>query len=116
MRTLHVWLAWVIVVATLVTGIWSAVAHWRPELRSRALVPAIYVSWVLTVLQVTVGVIVLQSESLEADGLHTFYGFLAMASIAIIYSYRQQIPQWEHLLYGAGNLFIMGLALRAVVL
>ncbi len=39
-----------------------------------------------------------------------------MASIAIIYSYRQQIPQWEHLLYGAGNLFIMGLALRAVVL
>jgi hypothetical protein len=115
-RSLHVGLAWVIVAATLTTGLWSTAAHWRSELRHRTLVPAIYASWVLTVVQVTVGVIVLQSQTVEIDGLHTFYGFLAMASIAIIYSYRQQIPQWEHLLYGGGNLFIMGLALRAVVL
>ncbi len=115
MSTLHWILAWVVAVTTGLTGVWAAVAHWRTEIRSAVLVPAIYASWVLTVVQVTIGVVVLQS-GVEADDLHYFYGFLAMASIAIIYSYRQQIPQWDYLLLGGGNLFIMGLALRAIVL
>ncbi len=112
MSTVHWILAWVVVVTTGFTGVWATVGHWRTEIRSDLLVPAIYASWVLTVLEVTIGVVVLQS-GVEADDLHYFYGFLAMASIAIIYSYRQQIPQWEYLLLGGGNLFIMGLALRA---
>ncbi|MFW2380282.1 MAG: hypothetical protein ACN4GZ_00890 [Acidimicrobiales bacterium] len=115
MSTVHLVLAWVVAVATGVTGVWATLCHWRTEARSAALMPAIYGSWVLTVLQVTVGVVVLQS-GVEADDLHYFYGFLAMASIAIIYSYRQQVVQWEYLLLGGGNLFIMGLALRAFFL
>lgn len=100
----------------LVTGVWSGAAHWRAPLRTPALVPAIFAGWVLVVVQVTVGVVLLQIEGLEADGLHYFYGFLAMASIAIIYSYRQQLEDWQYLLFGGGNLFIMGLAIRAVFL
>ncbi len=115
MSTVHLMLAWVVAVTTGVTGVWATAGHWRPDVRSALLVPAIYGTWILTVMQVTVGVIVLQS-GVEADDLHYFYGFLAMASVAIIYSYRQQIPQWEYLLLGGGNLFIMGLALRAIFL
>lgn len=116
MRSVHVGLAWLVIAWHLATGVWSSAAHWRPPLVHRALVPAIYAGWVLVVVQVTVGVVLLQVEGLEADGLHYFYGFLAMASIAIIYSYRQQIQEWQYLLFGGGNLFIMGLAVRAVFL
>ncbi|MBT8241857.1 MAG: hypothetical protein KJN63_11580 [Acidimicrobiia bacterium] len=115
MSTVHQYLAWILAATTGITGTWATAAHWRNEFRTGLLVPAIFGTWVLTVVQVTVGVIVLQS-GLQADDLHYFYGFLAMASVAIIYSYRQQIPQWEYLLLGGGNLFIMGLALRAVFL
>ncbi len=115
MSGLHFVVAWLVIAATGLTGLWAGVAHWRPSLRSDALVWAVYASWVLTVAQVTLGVVVLQS-GVEADQLHYFYGFLAMAAIAIIYSYRQQIEKWEYLLLEGGNLFIMGLALRAVFL
>ena len=115
MATLHLVLAWVVAATTAITGGWATGAHWRPRLRTPLLVPAVYGSWVLTVAQVTIGVVVLQSGR-EADQLHYFYGFLAMASIAIVYSYRQQLEQWDHLLLGGGNLFIMGLALRAIFL
>ena len=115
MSSLHHLLAWVVVGACGATGAWASTAHWRPDLRRSYLIPAVYASWVLVVAQVTVGVIVLQG-GVPAGQLHYFYGFLAMASVAIIYSYRQQIPDWELLLLGVGNLFIMGLALRSILL
>ncbi len=115
MSGLHTALAWVVVVTGLVTGAWAVGAHWKEQWRSSLLIPAIYASWVVVVLQVTLGVVVLQS-GVEAGQLHYFYGFLAMAAVAIIYSYRPQVPQWEFLLFGGGNLFIMGLALRSIFL
>ncbi len=45
-----------------------------------------------------------------------FYGFVAFASVGIIYSYRQQLEEWTYLLYGFGGLFLMGLGLRAIYL
>lgn len=115
MSNVHSVLAWLVIAATGLTGLWAGAAHWRQSLRSDVLLWSVYASWVLTVAQVTLGVFVLQSGA-EADQLHYFYGFLAMASIAIVYSYRQQIERWEFLLLSGGNLFIMGLALRAVFL
>ncbi len=116
MRSLHIWLGWAVILANLITGLWALGAHWRQELRVAALVPAIYAGWTVTSLQVTVGVLALQGGANEAGGLHYFYGFLCIAAIAIIYSYRPQIEEWQHLLFGLGNLFIMGLALRAFFL
>jgi hypothetical protein len=43
-----------------------------------------------------------------------FYGFVALITVGIVYSYRQQMAQWKYLLYGLGGLFLMGLALRAI--
>ena len=50
-----------------------------------------------------------------APKFHMFYGFVAIIAVAIIYSYRQQMQQWLYLLYGFGSLFIMGLAIRAML-
>ena len=44
-----------------------------------------------------------------------FYGFVAIISVALIYSYRQQMERYRYLLYGLGGLFIMGLAIRAMI-
>jgi hypothetical protein len=40
---------------------------------------------------------------------------VAIAAVGIIYSYRPQLQPYVYLLYGLGGLFIMGLAIRAVV-
>lgn len=113
---MHIWLGWAVILANLITGLWALGAHWRLKLRLPALLPVIYAGWGVTSLQVTVGVLALQGGGNEAGGLHYFYGFLCIAAIAIVYSYRPQIEEWQYLLLGLGNLFIMGLALRAFLL
>ncbi len=47
---------------------------------------------------------------------HAFYGFVAIIAVAIIYSYRSQMQHRRYLLYGLGSLFVMGLAIRAMIL
>jgi hypothetical protein len=44
-----------------------------------------------------------------------FYGFVAIFTVAIIYSYRQQMQHRLYLLYGLGGLFLMGLGIRALL-
>jgi len=44
-----------------------------------------------------------------------FYGFVAVLSVALIYSYRAQMEKYRYLLYGFGGLFLMGLGIRAVL-
>ncbi|MEO7398063.1 MAG: hypothetical protein ABIW84_05820 [Ilumatobacteraceae bacterium] len=47
---------------------------------------------------------------------HAFYGFVAIITIAIVYSYRSQLKGKMYLLYGGGSLFLMGLCIRAMSL
>ena len=44
-----------------------------------------------------------------------FYGFVAIISVAILYSYRTQLRHKLYLLYGGGGLFLMGLGIRAML-
>ncbi len=113
---LHTVLGWVVVVTSGLVGVWALVGHWVEAVRSRWLWRATAVSQILVGLQVVLGVVFQQSSGRQAPGIHEFYGFLTLISVAILYSYRMQIPKWRHLLYGFGGLFIMGLALRTVFL
>lgn len=113
---LHVWWAWVMVLSNAAAGIWALLAHRREGLRVKWL-------WVLTVIaqvsvavQALLGVLVLRVDGREVDQLHVIYGFVALASIGILYSYRQQIMQWQYLLYGGGGLFLMGMGIRGMIL
>ena len=65
--------------------------------------------------QVGLGVGMVAGQKLEAPKFHMFYGFVAIITVAIIYSYRQQMEKHKYLLYGFGGLFIMGLGIRAVL-
>ncbi len=112
----HVVLAWVVVISNAVAGLWALGAHWLPTLRHRALWWFTVAAELTIVAQVILGVLLVTTEDREAPQFHMFYGFVALASVGIIYSYRQQLTAYKYLLYGLGGLFLMGLAIRAMVI
>jgi hypothetical protein len=112
----HVAVAWVVVVGNALAGLWALSAHWLPALRHRALWWFTLGAELTIVAQVALGVLLVTTEDREAPQFHMFYGFVALASVGIIYSYRQQLEPHRYLLYGFGGLFLMGLAIRAMVI
>lgn len=113
---IHVVCAWFVVVSNGVVGLWALGAHWVPQLRVKALWWAVIVAEVAIALQVVLGVYMVAGEGIEAPEFHMFYGFIALISVAILYSYRTQVKAWLYLLYGFGSLFLMGLGIRAMLL
>ncbi len=111
----HTGWSWVVVVGNGLAGLWSLGAAWQPSLRVRALWWFTAAAELAVFVQVGLGVALLQ-QGRQVEDLHTFYGFLAIAAVAIIYSYRQQMRHRLYLLYGFGGLFIMGLSIRATIL
>jgi hypothetical protein len=107
--------AWVVVVGNGLAGAWALGAHWLPRLRHRAL-------WWFTAaveaaifVQVGLGVGLVAGEKLHVPRFHQFYGYITLVSVAIIYAYRSQLWRYRYLLYGLGGWFLMGLAIRAMV-
>ncbi len=113
---LHVVGAWVVIVANAGVGLWALAGHWLPALRTRALWWCTAVAEVAIFVQVGFGVALVAGEGRDAEQFHTFYGFVALVTVGIIYSYRQQLHRWRYLLYGLGGLFLMGLGIRALLI
>ena len=111
---LHASTAWVVIIGNGVAGMWALAAHWWEPLRVRALWIVTAVVEVALVIQVALGVAALSSLDGEQEQFHYFYGFVAVATVGIIYSYRAQLLAYRYLLYGGGGLFLMGLALRSL--
>jgi hypothetical protein len=116
LRQVHADFAWVVVVSNAIVGLWALAAHYREELRVPALWRATIAAEVTIFVQVSLGVALVAVQHLEVAQFHAFYGFVAIATVGIIYSYRQQVAPHRYLLYGLGGLFLMGLALRAVAI
>jgi hypothetical protein len=116
LQDVHVVGAWVVVISNALAGLWALGAHWLPALRNKALWWFTAVAEVAIAVQVALGVLLVTRDDREAPQFHTFYGFVALASVGIIYSYRAQLAARKYLLYGLGGLFLMGLAIRAMVL
>lgn len=111
---LHESFAWVVIISNGLAGLWALGAHWLPVWRVRAL-------WWFTIgaeltlfVQAGLGVGMVAGQGYEAPKFHMFYGFVAIISVGLIYSYRPQMEKHKYLLYGLGSLFLMGLALRAM--
>lgn len=108
--------AWVVVFANGAAGVWAGAAHWIAELRVGALWWFTGAAQVAIFVQVVLGVIAMTSDDLDVEQFHMFYGFIALAAVGLIYSYRHQLADHLYLLYGGGGLFLMGLAIRAMTL
>lgn len=116
LRSLHADFSWVVVVSNGLVGLWALAAHRDERFRTRALWRATLAAELTVFVQVALGVALVALDDREVAQMHAFYGFVAIAAVGIIYSYRQQIAAHLHLLYGLGGLFVMGLAIRAMTL
>jgi hypothetical protein len=115
LASLHTSWAWVVIIGNALAGIWALSAHKVVALRSRALWWFTAFTQFSVFIQVILGVIMVNRDKLEFMQFHAFYGFVAIIAIAIIYSYRAQLKSRVYLLYGFGGLFLMGLAIRAML-
>lgn len=113
-RTLHEVNAWFVVGSNAAAGCWALLAHWWPPARVRALWAVTFVAEGAIALQVVLGVLLQAGGDTHLDDFHAFYGFVAFATVGIVYSYRNQLAAHRYLLYGGGGLFLMGLALRSM--
>jgi hypothetical protein len=112
---LHTSWAWFVIVGNALAGLW-ALGAWRwPALRTRALWWFTGVVEVAVFVQVALGVYLVAGKGLVAPQFHMFYGFVAIISVALIYSYRHQLKGKIYPLYGFGGLFLMGLGIRAML-
>jgi len=112
----HTVLAWIVIIANGIAGVWATAAHFVEQVRHRSLWIFISVAQVLLFVEVALGVIRLQQLEGDAPEFHTLYGFLTLIAVAILYGYRMQLNHVRFLLYGGGSLFITGLAIRAITL
>jgi len=113
---LHAAWAWVVIIGNAIAGAWCLGAHWWPPLRVRLLWAFVAFMELTIFVQVGLGVYMLAAEDISAPAMHTFYGFISIVSVAILYGYRTQVRAWQYLLYGFGGLFLMGLGIRALLL
>ena len=116
LRELHADFSWVVVISNAAVGLWALAAHRREDLRGPVLWRATLVAELTIFVEVALGVALVAGQGFEVAQFHAFYGFVAIATVGIVYSYRQQIAPHRYLLYGLGGLFLMGLALRAMTI
>jgi hypothetical protein len=110
----RIW-AWVVIISNGMGGVWSLGAHWLPWLRTRALWWFIAFAQFSVFVQVAIGVGLMSGQHLNPPKFHLFYGFLAIIAVGILFAYRDQMRHRLYLLYGGGGLFMMGLAIRAML-
>lgn len=115
-RDFHETWAWVVVIGNALAGLWALAAHWLPAVRVKALWWFIGAAQIAVVVQAFLGAILVGRYKVPLPQFHAFYGFFAIITIAIIYSYRFQLKHRLYLLYGGGSLFVMGLGIRAMFL
>ena len=115
LRDIHEGLAWVLVVGNGLAGAWALAAHRADALRGRALWWFTALVQVVIAIQVTLGVGLVAGQDIEPPQFHLFYGFVALITVGIVYSYRRSLRPHRHLLYGVAGLFLMGLGIRAMI-
>lgn len=108
--------AWVMVVGNGLAGLWTTAAHWAAPLRVRAQWWSVVAAQVSVAIQVVLGVLLEVRPEEAAPGFHTFYGFVTLITVALLFAYRHQLRANLYLLYGLGSLFLMGLGIRAMFL
>jgi len=113
----HTTLAWVVLAGNGAAAIWALAAHRLTQLRVRAMWWFVAVVQALLVVEVALGVGLMTGQGRTVPGIHTFYGFITLAALGILFSYRGHLsPKRRHLLYGWGGLFITGLIIRTMII
>ena len=113
----HAALAWVVLAGNGAAAAWALAAHRLEQLRVRAMWWFVALAQALLVAEVALGAVLQAGQGPTAPGIHTFYGFITLAAVGILFSYRGHLsPKRRHLLSGWGGLFITGLIIRTMII
>jgi hypothetical protein len=104
----------VVIIGNGLAGAWALGAERWPALRRRELWWFTAGAQLSAFVEVILGVVMVAGRDVPDLQFHMFYGFIILAAVGIIYSYRQQLRHRLYLLYGFGGLFISGLGIRAL--
>ena len=105
-----------VVVGNGLAGLWALAAHRSERFRAHQLWWFTIAAQVAIFVEVVLGVAAQSGDAPDAPDFHLFYGFVALITVALLFSYRDQLAGRRHLLYGLGGLFLMGLCIRAMVI
>lgn len=116
MRDLHEALGYAAIAANALAGLHGVAAWQWPRLRGRVLWALVTAAEATILAAVLAGVYLVAVDDLEPARFHMFYGFVAFATVGLLYSYKHvwRARGWIELAYGLGGFFLVGLALRAV--
>ncbi|MEO5839226.1 MAG: hypothetical protein ABIQ73_23320 [Acidimicrobiales bacterium] len=115
LRDVHENFAWFVIIGNGLAGLWAIAAHFREQLRRRALWWFTFVVELSVFVQVSLGAGMVAGQDIEVEQFHMFYGFLGIIAVTMLYGYRHQLSDKRYALYGGGGLFIMGLGIRALL-
>ena len=104
-----------LIISNGLAGLWSLSAEYLPQLRTRALWWFTVFAEVAVFVQAGLGVALVAGQHLTPVKFHLFYGFVAIITVGIMYSYRQQLRARIYFWYGLTGFFIMGLGIRALL-
>jgi hypothetical protein len=114
-RDFHAGWSWFVIIGNGLAGSWSLAAHKYPAFRTRALWWFTAFAEVAVFIQVMLGTYLVAGQKYVHPKFHSFYGFVGIIAVGILYSYRRQLTSRLYLLYGFGGLFVMGLGIRAML-
>jgi predicted membrane channel-forming protein YqfA (hemolysin III family) len=114
----HQTAAWIMIAVNASGGLWALAAQWLPVLRFRPMWIVVIIGQIMAFVLAFTGAILVSRFDRPLDDFHALYGFSAVITVGIVYSYRKSpfMKDNEHLLYGLGCLFLMGLGIRNLYL
>ena len=107
------------IVVNLLAGIWMLLALKMKDLkRKKYFFAPVYAGWLTISIQGFLGISLFMSgsEVSPAKGFHYFYGFIAMMTAAVLFSYSKTLGSKKILIYGISSLFLGGIGIRAALL
>ncbi|MFN8104698.1 MAG: hypothetical protein U0U69_09570 [Acidimicrobiia bacterium] len=128
MLRIHQTVAWFVVCANALVGIWAIAAHWFQRLVVPALWWCIGIAYGAVGVQVLLGIYLVTAGGYRIAGsdagpvgvaaFHVFYGVIAVIAVAIAWMYSRSsewVSENRELFFGLFSLFVMGLAIRAMI-
>ena len=114
MLDLHVLISRALVLYYALVGLWGVFLAIRKAALPPAYRGALYIGVGIGVIQAAVGLILLVSGLSPRDDLHYLYGASVILTLPLVASYLSDKKFSRVLAFGLANLFMAGLAIRAI--
>ena len=112
MRAVHHYFAFFVAASNLLVGGYAIWRHRRKLPPTRALWTGVVVAWVSVLVQGVMGLALFQRY--KPPFKHTFYGFLFVVVMLLVWPLRGENDRTRQLVFGAATLFIGIVAVRAI--